>query len=71
MLAMLREAVAAFEQRRVTGDRDGVGYEGVAVVDVLPGEGQLRRMEAMADPYASVRGSCSSPGRTSSSETRW
>ena len=43
---------AAFEQRMVTEDKDGVCYQCVSLDDVLPGEEQLRRIEAIADPYA-------------------
>ena len=49
---MVRDAFAAFEQRMVTEDKDGVCYQRVSLDDVLPGEEQLRRIEAIADPYA-------------------
>ena len=35
-----------------TEDKDGVCYQRVSLDDVLPGEEQLRRIEAIADPYA-------------------
>ncbi len=41
-----------FEQRMVTEDKDGICYQRVSLDDVLPGEEQLRRIEAIADPYA-------------------
>ena len=43
---------AAFEQRMVTEDKDGICCQRVSLDDVLPGEEQLRRIEAIADPYA-------------------
>ena len=52
MMDMVRDAFAAFEQRMVTEDKDGVCYQRVSLDDVLPGEEQLRRIEAIADPYA-------------------
>ena len=52
MMDMVRDAFAAFEQRMVTEDKDGVYYQRVSLDDVLPGEEQLRRIEAIADPYA-------------------
>ena len=36
----------------VTEDKDGICYQRVSLDDVLPGEEQLRRIEAIADPYA-------------------
>ena len=50
MMDMVRDAFAAFEQRMVTEDKDGVCYQHVSLDDVLPGEEQLRRIEAIADP---------------------
>ena len=35
-----------------TEDKDGICYQRVSLDDVLPGEEQLRRIEAIADPYA-------------------
>jgi len=52
MMDMVRDAFAAFEQRMVTEDKDGICYQRVSLDDVLPGEEQLRRIEAIADPYA-------------------
>ena len=52
MMDMIRDAFAAFEQRMVTEDKDGICYQRVSLDDVLPGEEQLRRIEAIADPYA-------------------
>ena len=52
MMDMVRDAFAAFEQRMVTKDKDGICYQRVSLDDVLPGEEQLRRIEAIADPYA-------------------
>ena len=52
MMDMVRDAFAAFEQRMQTEDKDGVCYQRVSLDDVLPGEEQLRRIEAVADPYA-------------------
>ena len=52
MVDMVRDAFAAFEQRMVTEDKDGICYQRVSLDDVLPGEEQLRRIEAIADPYA-------------------
>lgn len=52
MMDMVRDAFAAFEQRMVTEDKDGVCYQRVSLDEVLPGEEQLRRIEAIADPYA-------------------
>ena len=52
MMDMVRDAFTAFEQRMVTEDKDGVCYQRVSLDDVLPGEEQLRRIEAIADPYA-------------------
>ena len=52
MMDMVRDAFAAFEQRMVTEDKDGVCYQRVSLDDVLPGEEQLQRIEAIADPYA-------------------
>ena len=49
---MVRDAFAAFEQRMVTEDKDGICYQHVSLDDVLPGEEQLRRIEAIADPFA-------------------
>ena len=37
---------------RMTEDKDGICYQRVSLDDVLPGEEQLRRIEAIADPYA-------------------
>ena len=51
MMDMVRDAFAAFEQRMVTEDKDGVCYQRVSLDDVLPGEEQLRRIEAIADPH--------------------
>ena len=50
MMDMVRDAFTAFEQRMVTEDKDGVCYQRVSLDDVLPGEEQLRRIEAIADP---------------------
>ena len=50
MMDMVRDAFAAFEQRMVTEDKDGICYQRVSLDDVLPGEEQLRRIEATADP---------------------
>ena len=52
MMDMVRDAFAAFEQRMVTEDKDGICYQRVSLDDILPGEEQLRRIEAIADPYA-------------------
>ena len=52
MVDMVRDAFAAFEQRMQTEDKDGVCYQRVSLDDVLPGEERLRRIEAIADPYA-------------------
>ena len=52
MMDMVRDAFTAFEQRMQTEDKDGVCYQRVSLDDVLPGEEQLRRIEAVADPYA-------------------
>ena len=52
MMDMVRDAFTAFEQRMVTEDKDGVCYQRVSLDDVLPGGEQLRRIEAIADPYA-------------------
>ena len=49
MMDMVRDAFAAFEQRMVTEDKC---CQRVSLDDVLPGEEQLRRIEAIADPYA-------------------
>ena len=46
------ESRIQFEQRMVTEDKDGVCYQRVSLDEVLPGEEQLRRIEAIADPYA-------------------
>ncbi len=51
MMDMVRDAFTAFEQRMVTEDKDGVCYQRVSLDDVLPGEEQLRRIEAIADPH--------------------
>ena len=51
MMDMVRDAFATFEQRMQTEDKDGVCYQRVSLDDVLPGEEQLRRIEAIADPY--------------------
>ena len=51
MMDMVRDAFAAFEQRMVTEDKDGICYQRVSLDDVLPGEEQLRRIEAIADPH--------------------
>ena len=51
MMDMVRDAFTAFEQRMVTEDKDGICYQRVSLDDVLPGEEQLRRIEAIADPY--------------------
>ena len=52
MMDMVRDAFTAFEQRMVTEDKEGICYQRVSLDDVLPGEEQLRRIEAIADPYA-------------------
>ena len=52
MIDMVRDAFTVFEQRMVTEDKDGICYQRVSLDDVLPGEEQLRRIEAIADPYA-------------------
>ena len=52
MMDMVRDAFTAFEQRMLTEGKDGVCYQRVSLDDVLPGEEQLRRIEAIADPYA-------------------
>ena len=52
MMDMVWDAFTAFEQRMVTEDKDGICYQRVSLDDVLPGEEQLRRIEAIADPYA-------------------
>ena len=52
MMDMVRDAFNAFEQRMVMEDKDGICYQRVSLDDVLPGEEQLRRIEAIADPYA-------------------
>ena len=52
MMDMVRDAFTAFEQRMVTEDKDGICCQRVSLDDVLPGEEQLRRIEAIADPYA-------------------
>jgi RNA polymerase primary sigma factor/RNA polymerase sporulation-specific sigma factor len=52
MMDMVRDAFTAFEQRMLTVGKDGVCYQRVSLDDVLPGEEQLRRIEAIADPYA-------------------
>lgn len=52
MMDMVRDAFAAFEQRMQTEDKNGVCYQRVSLDDVLPGDEQLRRIEAIADPYA-------------------
>ena len=44
MMDMVRDAFAAFEQRMVTEDKDGICYQRVSLDDVLSGEEQLRRM---------------------------
>ena len=51
MVDMVRDAFAAFEQRMVTEDKDGICYQRVSLDDVLSGEEQLRRIEAIADPH--------------------
>ena len=38
MMDMVRDAFAAFEQRMVTEDKDGICYQRVSLDDVLPGE---------------------------------
>ena len=48
MMDMVRDAF----KRIVTEDKDGICYQCVSLDDVLPGEEQLRRIEAIADPYA-------------------
>ena len=50
LLDMVRDAFTAFEQRMVTEDKDGICYQRVSLDDVLPGEEQLRRIEATAAP---------------------
>ena len=50
MMDMVRDAFTAFEQRMLTEGKDGVCYQRVSLDDVLPGEEQLRRIEAIADP---------------------
>ena len=52
MMDMVWDAFTAFEQRMVTKDKDGICYQRVSLDDVLPGGEQLRRIEAIADPYA-------------------
>ena len=52
MMDVVRDAFVVFEQRMQTEDKDGVCYQRVSLDDVLPGEEQLRRIEAIADPYA-------------------
>jgi len=52
MMDMVRDAFTAFEQRMLTEGKDGVCYQRVLLDDVLPGEEQLRCIEAIADPYA-------------------
>ena len=52
MMDMVRDAFAIFEQRVQTEDKDGICYQRVSMDEVLPGEEQLRRIEAIADPYA-------------------
>ena len=52
MMDMVLDAFTAFEQRMVTEDKDGICYQRVSLDDVLPGEEQLRRIEATAAPYA-------------------
>ena len=52
MMDMVRDAFAAFEQRMVTDDKDGICYQRVSPDEVLPGEDQVRRTEARADSYA-------------------
>ena len=52
MMDMVRDAFTAFEQRMVTENKDGICYQRVSLDDVLPGAEQLRRIEAIADPYA-------------------
>ena len=52
MMDMVRDAFTAFKQQMVTEDKDGICYQRVSLDDVLPGEEQLRRIEAIADPYA-------------------
>ena len=49
MMDMVRDAFAVFEQRMVTEDKDGICYQRVSLDDVLPGEEQLRRIEAIAE----------------------
>ena len=46
------EPTSALDPEMVTEDKDGVYYQRVSLDDVLPGEEQLRRIEAIADPYA-------------------
>ena len=64
MMDMVRDAFAAFEQRMVTEDKDGICYQRVSLDDVLPGEEQLRRIEA--DHYG---GAGIAPGTVRWSET--
>ena len=45
MMDMVRDAFAAFEQRMVTEDKDGICYQRVSLDDVLPGEEQESRRE--------------------------
>ena len=52
MMDMVWDAFTAFEQRMVTKDKDGICYQRVSLDEVLPGEEQLRRIEAIADSYA-------------------
>ena len=52
MMDMVRDAFAIFEQWVQTEDKDGICYQRVSLDEVLPGEEQLRRIEAIADPYA-------------------
>ena len=49
MMDMVRDAFAAFEQRMVTEDKDGVCYQRVSLDDVLPGEEQLRRITVCSE----------------------
>ena len=55
MMDMVRDAFTAFEQQMVTEDKDGICYQRVLLDDVLPGEEQLRCIEAIADPMPCSR----------------
>ena len=55
MMDMVRDAFTAFEQQMVTKDKDGICYQRVLLDDVLPGEEQLRCIEAIAAPMPCSR----------------